>query len=417
MNRHICFMLFGVALAISAVSCSDDDNNNGGQNDRPGKIEMTLSELETVDDCNEFGFKMLKVVSQSDKFEGKNLILSPVSFNYAFSMLANGAVGETRKQILDAMGYTPDDIEAVNEMNKKLTGQLCRLDPKVTLNFANSMWAKADIPVKPDFISTLTANYDAEVKTINNATFKNDVNSWCSSKTNGKITEFMQEGASVPDFALFNAVYFKGIWNSAYKFDRKNTTEGGFNDADGSRSLVRFMNQKGMLPYSESATMQKCELRFGNTSFSAAFILPKEGVTLSQAIDNLADGEWEQLEKSLPGIMVDLSLPKYKIDDEIDFMELLGDLGMKCILNDDADFTNITSDEFKINFVKQKATFEINEEGAEAAAVTGMGWATSPEPIEPKEVKMTFDRPFIYVVYERSTGAILFAGCVNTFAN
>lgn len=419
MKKQFFITLFGATLALASVGCSDDndDNNNGGKNDKPGKIEMTQSQLTTVEKCNDFGFKMLKAVSQSEDFEGKNLILSPISFNYAFSMLANGANGDTRAQIIDALGYDAVDIDDVNEMNRKLTGQLCRLDPKVTLNFANSMWAKAFITVEPDFISNLSVNYDAEVRTIAEETFVNDVNSWCSDKTNGKITEFMHEGDELPDFALFNAVYFKGIWSSSDKFNSKNTAERAFNDVNGTRSMARFMNQKGILPYNETPSMQKCELRFGNTSFRAAFILPKEGVTLAQAIDNLADGEWEQLKESYPDITVTLSLPKYKIENEIDFMELLGVLGMEDILKDDADFTNITSDKLKINFVKQKATFEINEEGAEAAAVTGIGgYTTDIPPTPPMEVTMTFDRPFIYVVYEQSTGAILFAGCINTFA-
>lgn len=419
MKKQFFITLFGATMAFASVSCSDDDDNNGnvgGQNDKPGKIEMTQSELETVDECNEFGFKLLKEVSQSDEFVGENLILSPISFNYAFSMLANGANGDTRAQIIDALGYDAVGIDDVNEMNRKLTEQLSRLDPKVTLNIANSMWAKADIPVKPDFISNLSANYDADVRTIAEETFVNDVNSWCSDKTNGKITEFMHEGDELPDFALFNAVYFKGIWSSSDKFNSKNTAERAFNDVNGTRSMARFMNQKGILPYNETPSMQKCELRFGNTSFRAAFILPKEGVTLAQAIDMLADGEWKQLQESYPDITVTLSLPKYKIENEIDFKELLGNLGMEGILNKGADFTNITSDKLKINFVKQKATFEINEEGAEAAAVTGTGLDGSLGPIETKEVTMTFDRPFIYVVYEQSTGAILFAGCINTFA-
>lgn len=419
MKKQFFITLFGATLALASVGCSDDndDNNNGGKNDKPGKIEMTQSQLTTVEKCNDFGFKMLKAVSQSEGFEGKNLILSPISFNYAFSMLANGANGDTRAQIIDALGYDAVDIDDVNEMNRKLTGQLCRLDPKVTLNFANSMWAKAFITVEPDFISNLSVNYDAEVRTINDASFIADINNWCSDKTNGKITEFMHKSDKTPDFALFNAVYFKGIWSSGHKFDSKLTEEGYFNDVEGTRSIARFMKKKDYLPYNESRTMQKCELYFGNSSFRTAFVLPKEGITLAQAIDNLANGEWEQLKGSIPDVSVDLSLPKYKIENEVDFMELLGALDMGGILEENADFSNITSVNLEIDFVKQKANFEINEKGAEAAAITGIGmYETYLPPTPAMEVTMTFDRPFIYVVYEQSTGAILFAGCINTFA-
>lgn len=413
MKKFLNIIFLGTTFALTLVSCSEDDNV-GGQNESAGKIEMTSSELATIEKCNNFGFKLLKVVNESNDFAGENVIISPASFNYAFSMLMNGANGDTRTQIIDALGYDSVDIDELNEMNRKLIEQLCRLDSKVTMSFANSMWAKADVLVNPDFISTLSVDYDAELWTIDDATFVADVNGWCSDKTNGKVSEFLKEGEDIPDFALFNALYFKGVWNQGCKFDSKYTREGVFNDAGGTRSMVKFMNNNKKLPYNESETMQKCELPFGNTSFSAAFILPKEGVTLSQAIDNLSNGEWDQLKESYPNITVDLSLPKYKIENEIDFEDLLADLGLEGIFSKDADFSNITPSNVKINCVKQKIIFEINEEGAEAASVTGITGAGS---AMPQKVTMTFDRPFIYVVYEQSTGTILFAGCVNSFAN
>lgn len=243
------------------------------------------------------------------------------------------------------------------------------------------------------------------------------MNRWCADKTNGKITDFLGEDTATPDFALFNAVYFKGIWSEGAKFDKNKTCEGVFNNADGTTSRTKFMNSVGKAAYSETELLQNCILNFGNNKLAASFILPKEGVTIDEAIDALAEGDWDQLKHVAAGANVTLSLPKFKVENEIDFEDYLADMGLESLSGSNADFSNISDDKLTVDYAKQKATFDITEEGAEAAAVTGTGMVGSPGPIETKDIKVTFDRPFIYVVYEVNTRTILFLGEVNTFAN
>ncbi|MDE6317349.1 MAG: hypothetical protein K2L73_02995, partial [Muribaculaceae bacterium] len=337
--------------------------------------------------------------------------------------------GETRELILNALGYNDASIDDVNELNRKFNRELGSLDSKVSVKFANSVWAKPYITFINSFTSSLSDNYNAEVRKINDDTFVNDINKWCSSKTNGKITGLLPDGSTAPSFALYNATYFKGIWSQEFKFDKRQTIDDYFNDVQGSRSVTKFMKKDVtghvLSPiYGQTETLQKCELSFGNGSFGAAFILPAEGITIHQAIENLANGDWEKLNKPYPPILeicnditIHLTLPKFKIESEINFNKYMHALDMGDVLADNADYSNMTEAKIPVNDVKQKATFEIDEEGAVAAAVTGSGldWASDPE--EYKYITMTFDRPFIYVVYEHSTGAILFAGCVNSFAN
>ncbi|MBD5235398.1 MAG: serpin family protein [Barnesiella sp.] len=425
MKRILLRPIFGVVVAVALFACSDDDNVPGygdRDDDTPGVIELSAIEQDAVEKCNDFGFKMLNIVSGSDAFVNENISLSPASFSYAFSMLANGANGETREQIVKALGYDVITINEINDLNNKMTGELSRLDANVMLSFANSLWAIPAVPVNEVFVSSLANYYDADTKQIYDDTFISDINAWCTVKTNGRITEFMNEGDKVPTFALFNAAYFKGQWNKAYKFDPKNTREGYFNDSQGSRSVAKFMKQDGVLTYSETPTMQKCELPFGNTSFRASFILPKEDVSIEQALDNLAGGDWKQLREPYQPeppyglVSVALTLPKFKIETDVVFNQFMSALGMPDVLSEDADYSNITDADVVINNVKQKATFEISEEGAEASAVTGITGDILPNPDFVKNVTMTFDRPFIYVIYEHSTGVILFAGCVNSFS-
>ncbi|MBD5230476.1 MAG: serpin family protein [Bacteroidales bacterium] len=429
MDKRNYAIFLGAALAIGLVGCSDDDGTeNSGQGDKPGTIELTSTELDAVAKYNKFGFNMLDVVGNSDDFVGKNIIISPVSFNYAFSMLANGAAGETRSVILDALGYDALSIDEVNSLNQKLSKELGRLDSRVTVNFANSLWATPTIPLHNNFVSTLTSNYDAEVHKINADTYVKEVNDWCFAKTNGKITDFLSD-TSVPDFALFNASYFKGIWSQQYKFDSKHTASGVFYNIQGGSTSIKYMNNTfkddpGALSYNKTETMQKCELSFGNGSFGAAFILPDEDVTISQAIENLANGDWDKLCKpyapedpAFGGVKVNLTLPKFKIESEVRFESIMEELGLADIYASDADFSNMSDVDLTITQVLQKSTFEVDEEGAVAASVTEIGMESGAYPPKYYDVTLKFNRPFIYVLYEHSTGAILFAGCVNTFAN
>lgn len=429
MNKRYYALFFGTALVMGLVSCSDDDNKpvNPVQDDTPGHIELTSTQHQAIAQYNKFGFKMLSLVGCSDSYEGKNIILSPVSINYSLSMLANGATGQTRTAILTTLGYDALSIEEVNSLNKKLSNEFGCLDNRVTLNFANSVWVKPYIQLFNDFKSTLTYYYDAEVRIINDDTFISDVNTWCSGKTHGKIIDFLSSDDN-SDIALFNASYFKGMWSRLYKFDSKFTREGYFNDVQGSRSSVKFMNNilkddLGSLLYGKSENMQKCELSFGNGSFGMAFILPDEDITINQAVVNLANSDWEQLCRPYSpdppmysGVCVNLTLPKFKIDSSVYFNDFMDDLGLGDIFATNADFSNLSDADFSINKIIQKSTFEIDEEGAEVASVTGFLGEGAPAPPIYYEVTMKFDRPFIYVVYERSTGAFLFIGCINSFA-
>lgn len=402
------------ALSLAIAGCSDDnDGGNVNQSDTPVNIEVTSSDIAVVEKCNNFGFKVMKEVNKNPLHCNDNVILSPLSINYAMSLLANGAEGETLEQIVNTLGYQSLEIKEVNELNKKLTSQLNHLDPDIKLNVANSVWSIPEYEISSDYTSKLKDYYNAEVKEIHYDSYAQDVNKWCSDNTNGKISKLLPDDSYAPGFALFNALYFKGLWNDGSKFKVKNTKEGYFNDIQGSRSTARFMNGGAYL-YSETPTMQKCELYFGNKSFRAAFILPRENTSIDEALSDLSEGGWEELRTPIPVLSLSLSLPKFQVENTIDLTDVLTNLGMTDVFGNGSDFSLISNKKISMGDIKQTAVFEITEDGAEGAAVThtGDGYAN----LTLENVELVFDRPFIYVVYEQSTGAILFTGIINTFA-
>lgn len=415
MKKYLIITLLGIVLTGITTSCSDDENIQEQPTNTPGVIHTTANGSSIIECNNKFGIRLLEEVGGLQKYANKNFVISPMSVNYAMSMLANGASDDTRQQIINTMGFNTIDIEELNEYNSKMISQLSNVDPNVTLNFANSIWAKPHISVKDAFISAMYASYNAEVYEINSSSFIKDVNKWCSDNTNGKISEFINEDTPTPDFALYNAIYFKGDWDNNSKFDKANTREDYFTNNGGSRSPVKFMNKEGGVIYYETEKIQNCELVFGRSNFRAAFILPKPDVAMNDAIADLANGGWGKNAETNPNVKVNLSLPKFKINSTVKLVELLTDMGMTDVFGFDADFSLICDNDLHIDYVDQQAFFEIDEDGAEAAAVTGIGMESSLG--DSKKITVKYDRPFIFMIYEYTTNSIVFMGEVNSFAD
>ena len=403
MKKLIFLVLVGIGLCLTVISCSDDDGNI---NPDPEPVPVLPNHIVAiVENWNDFGFNLLKEAANSSEFGNTNFLISPMGVVQTYSMLANGAGDEMRKNIVAVLGYKDLDIKQVNELNKKFMGFVKKEDDSAVRYFANSVWTTTDIPVANDFCSAADIYYHTEIKEIGNQTFVADINAWCNRSTDGNIDTFIKDFEPVPDISVGNIVYFTGKWSVADKFDATKIEEGYFRDDNGNNSPVKFLKNKKNMRYYETATMQKCALEFEGHSFMAAFILPKEGVILSQAIDALVDGGWKQICYGLNEVVVDLSLPKFRVESEIDLEKLVSDFSVADIMG--------ASSRDCVTIAKQKNVFELTEQKAQSWP----GYIPDIKTSSDKEVTMTFDRPFIYVVYEQSTGAILFAGCVNTFAD
>ena len=403
MKKLFIIVFATMGLCLSAVSCSDDDGNI---NPDPGPMPLLPSDIVViVENWNDFGFNLLKESVNSSEFANTNFILSPVGVTQTYSMLANETGGELHRNIITALGYEDLNIEQVNQLNKKIMDCLKKDNASAVLCFANSVWTTPDISLSDDFRSASDLYYGAEMNGINGQTFVSDINSWCNNSTDGNIDAFIDDIVSLPDISVGNVVYFTGKWSIADNFDVTRITDGYFTEVNGTRSSVKFLRNKKDMQYYETSTMQKCTLNFGEHSFAVTLVLPKEGVTLSQTVDALTDGGWKRLWNEENDVVVDLSLPKFRVENEIDLEKLLPAFGIADIFG--------ASSNGHVSIAKQKNVFELTEQNTPSIP----GYIPDIKTSSDHEVKMTFDRPFIYVVYEQSTNAILFVGCVNTFAN
>jgi len=355
---------------------------------------------------NQFGLNLMGKLHK----EGENLFLSPLSISTALQMTAGGARGETRDEMLKAMGVSDLKLPA---HNKALLDAL-NLRKDFKLSVANSLWSdKARVTLQDEFVGECRYFFGAEVRTLNfsDKSSVKVINDWIAGKTNQKITDMLD---AIPHDAvsyLVNAVHFKGGWS--HQFKKTSTKEADFTRADGSTKKLPMMSQWEDVPYNESADWQAVGLYFGEEHQAIMwFILPAKGKKLSDLMAGLNTDQFSAMTrmKSRGGT---IEIPRFKVRYKAGLVDALKALGMKRCFGE-ADFSRFGTSPLGpifIGRVLHEAVLEVNEQGAEAAAATVVEMKAESAPAEPP---FTFraDRPFAVAIVDRASGSLLFAGAI-----
>lgn len=398
-------------VSLLCLSACQSEDITPGKKERVD-IPLTKSEVEMVSGGNDFAFNLFRKIDDSQT-QPVNTFISPISVSYAFSMLNNGANGVTRKEIQQVLGNEGFTPEEVNAFCKKMMVASRDLDPQVTVETANSVWLRNNLPVLSPFTDACKQSFNAEVKNVDFAQSQtlDQINRWASDKTHGKIPFILNKLNPDAVFYLMNALYFKGDWKEP--FDKKLTKNESFTNADGNVSSVPMMNNTLTTLYFENDTYSMVYLPYGNSAFNMMVLLPHKEVTVSSVLSGLNDHSWQEMLKRPQGYQVRLKLPRFQASYEIELNEILDDLGMHSAFDASvADFSLLSSSSSFLSLALQKAVVQVNEEGTEAAAVTVVGGdLMSPGPRPTKDFYV--DRPFIYIIQEISTGAIFFMGAIQ----
>lgn len=397
-------------LLFVNVSC---EKTNSGLEEIQNLPEKSA---QLINSDNAFGLDLFsRVVSQAEK--NTNTTVSPLSVSLALAMTYNGAQGETKTEMEKAMklsGLTPEQI---NNSHKALVEALRSGDSQVVLEIANAIYYHQGFTVLPDFISVNQNFYLAEVEALNfgntNEALKT-INGWVAQKTHDKIPTIIDKIDPLLRMVLLNAIYFNGIWKN--KFGERDTHNYPFYFADGTKKDVATMKLETSLEYSSNDLFSAVNLPYGNGQFQMTVLLPNEGKTTKNVISELNMDNWPKWMESFKSEnSVVVNMPRFKFSWELKLNEILQKMGMKqAFIGEVANFSGISgARDLFIGYVIHKTYIDVNENGTEAAAVTAVGMFTtsSGEP-DPRKY-FTVNRPFLFAITEKTTGAILFIGEVT----
>ena len=383
---------------------------------------LTKKGQECVEEAG-FGKLMTNEKSFNDKLteiydkENKNYALSPLSIKLALGLLLNGAEGETKKEILNALNIS--NVQEINDLSKEINERFSRTD-LLTLKVANSVWLNKDRTnqnFSSNYSDLIKEYYNSEILKTDNKNAVTDVNSWVNDKTSGKIPKLINDS----DFwaMLINAVYFKGLWQD--DFNEKATIKDEFINLDNTTSQIDFMRKTSWIAYLKSSKAEIIELPFMdrfanidkdgnyigsedfNLDISMFFIMANPETEIEKELNNFI------LDNNLSRQYIDLYLPKFKIEYETKLNKTLKSLGIEKAFTQDADFKDMFDNgNMWVTDAIHKTYLSVDEKGCEAAAVTGLAMAGSSLPPEPVVVK--FNKPFYFVIRDNSNGEILFLG-------
>lgn len=361
---------------------------------------------------NDFAWRLFSEAYAQKKAKD-NILLSPLSLEIALGMFQNGLVPEDQLEMLKTMGLEDYTIEDVNAYFKRMVEGIVEADDLATLEIANALWYKDSYKINADFQQSLEDSFDAKVQ---DATFDNTtidaINEWCAEKTHDLIKEILPPDYYPDVFALLNAVYFKAGWETIFK--KENTEEMPFYYADGTNEEISMMRKFPLMEqtsetmyYLENEDYQAIALPFKNQAFVWFAFLPKEDKSISEILPLISSETLSNLlqykARQLSGVII----PKYEINHTVDNLVSIIDA-----INPDLHFIDLNfQSAFETQLppdlaidALQKTCFKIDEEGAEAAAVTYIGGVVSVPP------GVTLNRPFIYGLMETSSECPLFIG-------
>ncbi len=385
-------------------------------------IEAVSVEDDFCVDAADFAIALLQ---ENMTDENENVMVSPVSALMALAMTANGARGDTRENMLAVLAPN----QSMDDLNRNITNWADGLvsTDTASVKIANSIWfdeSAGDITVNEIFLQRNALYYHAD---IYQTAFQNStvgaINQWVSDKTDGMITNILEQIPSDTQMYLLNAVSFDAEWKRVYwpneVHERIFTNASGEEEkADmmqsNERSYIEDENAVGFIkPYKEG--------------YSFVALLPNEGMSTKEYIDTLSGGHFLDMlaNAGMDGIdILEVELPKFEAEYEAELSDKLQNMGMTNAFDGEkADFSGIGKIEagdnngnLIISGVHHKTYIKVDELGTKAAASSDAALWTTSDDGGLTIVYVNLNRPFVYAIVENETNVPIFIGVVNSVA-
>lgn len=421
MNKKLITILFvllfvGVATAGAVVFLKPYNPTSPPQAEETDSTPEGLTQV--VYSNNKFNIDLYKKVATT---ENSNIFFSSYSIYSALAMAYEGADGTTAKEMKDVFSFPENDIlrpnfaALYNTINKK--------EKQYELRTGNALWAQKDYKFLDSYFSNVEKYYGGKAVNLD---FKNEtelsrntINKFIEEQTNNRIKDIIPPGALNPmtRLVISNAIYFKGKWD--IEFDKKNTQDRDFKAPAGTikvPTMAMYPKRNENYNYFENDNLQALELPYKDKELSMIVLLPKEEYGLTNLEKDMDFEKLNEWTSNLRSTKVDeIYLPKFEFEILTGVVEPLRELGMvNAFSPENADFSKMTgTNDLFVSSILHKAFIKVDEQGTEAAAAT-MTMMDSKSIGEPVKLKIfRADHPFIIMIRENSTGAILFMGRIS----
>jgi len=421
--KKIMVIVLAVVLVLPVIASIQMAQPVAGEVLESDKERITSPDVSTggqallVEGNSAFAFELYQALKE----EEGNLFYSPYSISLALAMTYAGARGETAEQMADTLQFLLEQDRlhpAFNwldaELAKRGEGAEGKDGEGFRLNIVNAIWGQKDYEFLSDFLDVLAENYGAGLRILDFITeteaSRLAINQWVSDQTEGRIEDLIPQGEiSVGTrLVLTNAIYFNAAWE--YPFDEDMTADGPFYLLDGGQVIVPMMKHTEAFGYTDGEGYQAVELPYDGGELSMVILLPEAG-QFETFEEGLRSRQVSDIISDLRPTEVALTMPQFEFESEFSLKDTLADMGMPIAFSSGADFSGMTGNrELFISAVIHKAFVAVDEAGTEAAAATAviMNLTAVPEP----PVEVTIDHPFIFLIRDIETGAILFVGRV-----
>ncbi len=381
----------------------------------------TEEELDALVDGNTaFALNLYRLLADSDS----NVFYSPHSISTVLAMMYVGARGETARQMASTLDFRlPQDRlhPAFNDLALSLTSQEMN-HGGAELSIANAVWGQTGYMFLPSYIDTITRNYSEGLKQADFQGMPKDavrsINGWAADNTDNRINNLISADDITPltRLVLANAIYFKGTWWN--EFETHDTYDRPFHLLDGATVSVPMMHQGDRINYFSGDGLQAVELPYEGDKLSMLVLLPDEG-RFREFESTLDLPLLRRVLQDMRGAPIILGMPKFKLETSYDLTGTLKEMGMVNAFDDTrAEFQGMGGEScleneicLLISKIAQKALVSVDESGTEAVAVS-FGTAPDSISIPPPPIELTIDRPFVFVILDRVTRALLFVGRV-----
>ena len=405
--KNLSIILMVVAASL-ICGCEKTQDIQAPEEAKP--IVLTRAQEQAVSDINAFSLNLFNKIYENElaSEKDKNCFFSPYSISQVLAMLLSGAEGPTFDGLSSVLDLKGMDIEAICELYKELTSSLLEADPSVQLNIANKLWVKPSYYdlIKPEYNSRVSKYFNSSVGTADFSTDEGieTINRWCSNETNGMIYPLFDNPVPLTEASVANAMYFSGSWRQ--KFD--NTEDVIFYPIDGEDHKVKMMTDTRNAIFRNLHKISYLSLPYGNGAFNMEFIMPHEN--FEDFCRTFSSTHLKAFRSDVVAPDVKIKLPMFEQEFAIkQLLKILQTMGANI---SSEGFSKIMDGGLGMDTIVHKAKVSVTKTGTVAAAATATKFAGSVLNAPPVEIDNSFiaNRPFIYLISESSTGAVLFIG-------